>query len=52
MSSKRVKPQKLSAKNMVDEIEGFLKDNLQSKKQAVNNVTIPDIMRNAIRMDF
>ena len=36
---------------MVDEITQYLKDGLANKKQALNSVTIPEILRSQVRKD-
>ena len=46
------KPIKITQKHLTDEITQFLKEGLANKKQAVTNISIPEILRNQLRKDL
>ncbi|CDW89871.1 UNKNOWN [Stylonychia lemnae] len=50
-TSGKKKQQKITQKSLTEDIAQFLKDGLENKKQALNSVTIPDILRSQIRKD-
>eukprot|EP00347_Sterkiella_histriomuscorum_P002593 403367545 len=50
-TSGKKKLQKVTQKSLTEDIQQFLKDGLENKKQALNSVTIPDILRTQGRKD-